>query len=135
MVPLTWPAIVPLVVLPGADPGAAVAVPLGEAALPEAVVPPDMEPLIPVVVEEEPVPVEAVELGIEVSVVVVVVVAAVELGVVVDVLGADVVVVVLGAVVLDVVLLRSQPAAAVASAMAAAIGIRRFMTSPFQCAN
>jgi hypothetical protein len=40
---------------------------------------------------------------------------------------------VLGVFVLLLVLLRSQPAANVATVMAAKMGIRRFMTSPVQC--
>jgi hypothetical protein len=60
----------------------------------------------------------------------VVVVEAVLVGGVVVVPWLEVADVLLGFVVLLVVLLRSQPAAAVASRMAAATGIRRFMTSP-----
>jgi hypothetical protein len=133
VVPLTAPAVVPLVDVPGALPGVD-AEPLvllsGEAALPEGVV--LAEPLMPLVELGEvdmPGLVEAVVVG---DVVVSVLAEAVLLGVVVVVvvvlLGVDAVVV--SGVVLLVVLLRSQPAAAVASAMAAARGIRRFMTSP-----
>jgi hypothetical protein len=139
VVPLTEPAVVPLVDVPALLPGAAEElpgvdalplVPLGELALPEAV-----PIVVPVVLPDEDVsvPVEAVELGddelgevlVSVEAVLgVVVVPGVE---VVDALGVVV-------VVLVVDLLRSQPAATAARARAAARGMRRFMTSPVQCA-
>jgi hypothetical protein len=140
VVPLTEPAVVPLVDVPALLPGAAEElpgvdalplVPLGELALPEAV-----PIVVPVVLPDEDVsvPVEAVELlgddelgevlvSVE-AVLGVVVVPGVE---VVDALGVVV-------VVLVVDLLRSQPAATAARARAAARGMRRFMTSPVQCA-
>jgi hypothetical protein len=130
---------VPLVDVPGALPGAGaelLALLSVEAALPEAVVLGDGEPLISLAeLGVVLVPVEAVVVG---DVLVSVPLDALPLGVVVVVvvvLGVDAAVV-LGVVVvlLVVVLLRSQPAAAVARTMAAATGIRRFMTSPVQCA-
>jgi hypothetical protein len=125
------PAVVPLEDVPGALPGAG-AEPLvllsGEAALPDALVLPDGEPLMSLAELGVEVPVEAVVVGdVVVSVLLVVVVVVV-------LLGADAVVVSGVVVVLLVVLLRSQPAAAVARTMAAATGIRRFMNSPIQCA-
>jgi hypothetical protein len=139
VVPLTVPAVVPLVDVPGALPGAGaelLALLSVEAALPEAVVLGDGEPLISLAeLDVVLVPVEAVVVG---DVLVSVPVDALPLGVVVVVvvvLGVDAAVV-LGVVVvlLVVVLLRSQPAAAVARTMAAAMGMKRFMTSPIQCA-
>jgi hypothetical protein len=131
VVPLTEPAVVPLVVEPGAVPGV-------DDELPVAPLGEDMV-LDPVALPED---VPEAELGDEVSVVVDIVVVcdgveAVVSGAVVVVpvvAGLVAVVVVLGVVVLVVVLLRSQPAAALASARAAARGMRRFMTSPVQCA-
>jgi hypothetical protein len=121
VVPLTEPAVE----VPGAAPGASV-VPLGEAALPE---------LMPVVLVPGEAEVSVLVEDVVVGEVVVVsgVVDAVVVGDDGAVDGDDTVVllgVVVVVVVLLVVLLRSQPAAAEARTMAAAIGIRRFMTSP-----
>ena len=125
MVPLTVAAFVPLVVAPGAAPGAGLAL---------------LAPVVLVVsaggvliADVDDGDVEAVPDGEDVVVVVVVeAVVSVVVGVVVVVVLGVVLTVEDGVVVvvLVVVLLRSQPAAAVASAIAAAMGMRRFMNSP-----
>lgn len=125
VVPLALPDAVPLVVLPEVEPGAEELELLsGDDVVPEA------EPLMPVVDPVEPgvLDVDALVLGEDV-----VSVDAVLLGDDVELEGADAVLGVVLPGLLEVVLLRSQAVTEAASAMAAAMGIRRFMTSPVGC--